>query len=233
MEMTTTRRRFLAGAGTAVLGMASFATTAGTSTTVLEILHAAAGTPALDLYVDGVPLQPGLAFTQFSPRYRITARSWQLRVFPQGADPNGAPLITVPIALDANGRYLVALAGRDQQLEGVAYLEPAAPAAGRATLRMINLDPGAPPIDVVDSATNGILIGNVPYKAAKSATIPQANLALQLRQTGTANVLVSIAPTNFPERKISTIIRFAPDSATRARAVNEAPPPQLVIKRSR
>lgn len=229
-QLHLARRTFIAAA---VLGAASLVTTAGTATTRFEVLHASPDAPPVDLYVGSIPLQSGLAYTQFSRRYVIAPGTYQIRVFQQGADPNGTPLLTIPVGLEPNQRYLIVIANRVQTLEGVVYQEPPAPSAAQATVRLINLDPGSPALDVFDVGANAVIIPDVAFKVAKQTTVPQANLTLQLRQAGTANVLVSIAPTNFPGGRISTLIRFAPSAAARARSVGEPQPQELVLKRSR
>jgi Domain of unknown function (DUF4397) len=236
-QLHLARRTFIAAA---MLGAASLATTAGTATTRFEVLHASPDAPPVDLYVGSIPLQSGLAYTQFSRRYVIAPATYQIRVFQQGADPNGTPLLTIPVGLEPNQRYLIVIANRVQTLEGVVYQEPpgggegpSVPPGAQATIRLINLDPGSPPLDVFDVGGNVVIIPDVAFKVAKQTTLPQANLTLQLRQSGTANILVSIAPTNFPGGRISTLIRFAPSAAARARAAGEPQPQELVLKRSR
>jgi hypothetical protein len=232
--MAKLTRRALLGAGFAGAALAiTRSATAGTQTARFEVLHASPDAPNVDLYVENVPIQSGLSYTQFSKRFVIATGSYQIRVFPTGADPNGAPALVIPIGLEPNQRFLLAITNRLPSLEGAAYLEPAAPPAGQALIRLINLDPGSPALDLVDVGTGAILIPEVGFKAGKNAMVPQATLTLQLRQSGTANVVMAIAPSNFPGGTVSTVIKFAPDATVRARSVGETQPNQLIIRRRR
>ncbi len=230
------RRQFIAGGlgASAALMLSNRAAHAGTAVARFEILHASPDTSPVDLYIGTFKLQESLSYTQFSKRFVVNTGTYSIRVFNAGGDPNGPPLREFPVGFEPNQRFLVCLVNVAASLEGAAYLEPSAPPAGQATLRLINLEPGSSPLDLVNAANNGVIIPDVAFKTAKTATIPEANLTLQLRQTGTANVVMSISPTNFPGGVVSTLIKFAPEAnVARARAVNEPPPRQLVLRRLR
>jgi hypothetical protein len=98
-------------------------------------------------------------------------------------------------------------------------------------IRFINLEPGSPPLDVVDAGSGAVLIPDVAFKTVKTATVPQATLTVQLRQTGAATVVVSVAPTNFPGGVVSTLIKFAPDANVSARSAGTPPASTLILKR--
>jgi hypothetical protein len=230
------RRGFLAGS--LGLGALALSTSAGTAVGRFEVLHASPDAPPVDLYIGNFQLQAGLSYTQFSRRFVINTGTYGVRVYQAGADRNGPPLRDIPIPIEPNSRTLLCLVNVFASLEGVAYAEPAAPPAGQATLRLINLEPGSPPLDLVDitNGANTILLTAVAFKEQKSVTLPQANLQLQLRQTGTPNVVMTIAATNFPGGIVSTLIKFAPEPATnqaRARSVTEPAPRQLVLRRTK
>ncbi len=229
-SFTRTRRALIAAAAIGVVGAARRAQ-AGTQVARFEVLHASPDLPAIDLYVGSIPIQQALNYTQFSKRFVIATGTHQVRVFQAGADPNGPPILTVPIGLEPDQRFLVCVVNRAATLEGVAYLEPALPPAGQALIRFINLEPGSPPLDVVNSADGAVLIPDVAFKASKTVTVPQQTLTLQLRQAGTSNVVVSIAPTNFPGGVVSTLIKFAPDANVNARSVGAPPASPLILKR--
>jgi hypothetical protein len=230
------RRGFLAAS--LGIGALALANNAGTAVGRFEVLHASPDAPPVDLYIGGFQLQSGLSYTQFSRRFVINTGTYGVRVFPAGADRNSPPLRDIPIPIEPNSRTLLCLVNVFASLEGVAYAEPAAPPAGQATIRFINLEPGSPPLDVVDvtNGANNVLLTAVAFKEQKSITIPQANLQLQLRQTGTPNVVMTIAATNFPGGVVSTLIKFAPEPATdqaRARSVTDPQPRPLVLRRTK
>jgi hypothetical protein len=231
-----TRRAFLAGGVGLSASIATALTSAGTAVARFELLHASPDLQPVDAYIGGFRLQAGLPYTQFSKRFVINTGTYSIRVYPAGGDPNAPPLREIPVGFEPNQRFLVGLVNVAASLEGVAYLEPPLPAAGQATIRLINLEPGSPPLDLVDATNNAVLIGDVAFKTAKSATVPQTNLTLQLRQTGTANVVLAIAPTNFPGGNVSTLIKFAPEPAVaQARAAGQPLPPsrQLILRRTK
>ena len=218
------------------LGLGARPALAGTDVCRFEVLHAAPDLALVDVYINATLLVSGLSYTQFSKRYVVKVGGYSIRVVAQGGSAAGPFLLDFPVSFDANQRYLIAVTGRAQQIEGVSFLEPAAPPAGQALLRFIHLDPGQGGIDVVNPDLGAALvIGNTAYKEAKTQGFAQGSYPLQLRQTGTANVLATLASTNFPEQKVSTLIRFfAPAAqAARARVVGEPEPRPLVIKRSK
>jgi hypothetical protein len=225
-----TRRALL---GASVLGLIGVArpARAGTQVARFEVLHASPDLPAIDLYAGSIRIQQGLNYTQFSKRFVIATGTHQIRVFLAGADPNSPPILNIPIGLEPEQRLLVGIVNRAATLEGVAYLEPALPPAGQAMIRFINLEPGVPALDVVDAGNGAVLIPDVGFKTVKTATVPQATLTLQLRQAGTSNVVVSVAPTNFPGGAVSTLIKFAPEANVSARSVGAPPASPLILKR--
>jgi Domain of unknown function (DUF4397) len=223
------RRAVVAGA----LGAAAGMTLAGTATGRFEVLHASPDAPPIDVYLGARLLQTGLTYQAFSKRYITPAGQQQLRVFAQGADPNGAPLIGANLNIEPGQRYIIAVCNRAATLEVVPYLEAATPAAGQTTLRFIHLEPGRPNLDVLNAAGGAVIIDDIGFKAAKTATIPAGAYTLQIRQRDNGAIIAATTPITLGSAQANTLFRFAPAGGTVTRAAGSPEPATLVLKPSR
>jgi hypothetical protein len=115
-------------------------------------------------------------------------------------------VIDVPgLTLDAGKDYTVAAANVVAAIEPVVLVDNnAAPAAGKAHIRVVHASPGAPNVDIFAEGT-GVVVPNLPFKQA-SEYLPLAagSYNLQVRVAGTTTAVVNLPGTNLEAGKVYT-----------------------------
>jgi hypothetical protein len=208
---------------------------AGTDVTCFRILHAAPETAAIDVYVSRTRVAAGLTYTQSSTtRYCLPTPQAFVRAFPAGADPNTAgPLVSDTVALEITKRFLIAITGYAQSLEVVALEDPGPPAAGYVALRLVNVAPNVPAVDL--TRTDGTrMITNVIFPSSQIGEFPAGSYDLQIRQTGTENVLANLGTLTFAAGQRQSIYVFAqPGPPAAAAAAGSVPTITTKVERDR
>ncbi|MBN1202448.1 MAG: DUF4397 domain-containing protein [Anaerolineae bacterium] len=129
----------------------------------LRFLHAVPGTPAVDVYLDGALVVPGMGFTDATPHMNVTGGEHQVAVRPARTGPDSPALVEGPIALPPGLAYTLVVQGGPDALEMAFYedvLDEIAP--GMARLTAFNTIADAPPLDVL-TAAGGPLFQGVSY----------------------------------------------------------------------
>ena len=67
----------------------------------LRILHASPDTPVVDVYVDGSPTYPFIAFGQVSDYAEVAAGNHTVQLFRAGTDGMGIPYVAMDVGLGA------------------------------------------------------------------------------------------------------------------------------------
>ncbi|MFQ3536369.1 MAG: DUF4397 domain-containing protein [Aggregatilineales bacterium] len=139
----------------------------------LRVLNADTALPSADLYLDERLVAEGIPFGGFSQPVELTARTYRLRVLPNGAPPDAQPLFeaTLPVAEDR--QLLLAIYNQivedRRQTRTKLFTEPLdLPPQGSAKLSILNLARQQTDIQALDPTTP--LSAPVPY-AALSAPI--------------------------------------------------------------
>jgi hypothetical protein len=122
--------------------------------------------PAVDILVNGVPAFEDIAFQDYTEYAVLPAGTYTVAVAP--ADST-TPLITEMYTLTGGADLTIAAAGTADMgdmydLELVAFVDDnSPPASGKARVRFIHLDPGAPAVNIVAEGTL-ILFEGVEYQ---------------------------------------------------------------------
>jgi hypothetical protein len=172
----------------------------------LRVLHASPDAPAVDIYVDGSKAVSNLAFGSITDYVSVPAGNHAIKVFPASANGTGTPVIDVPsLAVESGKDYTVAAAGKVASIEPVVFTDNnAAPAAGKAHIRVIHLSPDAPNVDIY-AAGAGVVVPNLPFKSA-SAYLPlnAASYDLEVRAAGSSTAVLSLPGTKLEAGKVYT-----------------------------
>ncbi|WP_080238504.1 DUF4397 domain-containing protein [Spirosoma rigui] len=199
----------------------------------VKILHAIPDGPAVDVFVNDAKVNgPSLAFyTGYPDReyLALTPGAATLKIAtPASATVAGQPVLTANATFEADKYYTVAATGTAAAPVAVIINDDLRiPDASKAYVRVINLLPGGPGVDLA-IGTGTPLVSNVAYKAASDFVgITPANssapLTLQVRSAGTTTLL-GTAVTNFTAfagRKYTILVRgIAGKTGTQAPAVN-------------
>lgn len=230
----------LAGAVLAA-GIGPRAANAGTQVVCFRVLHASPDAPNIDVYVNRTRVAANIAYTQFSSRtWCIAAPNFLVRVFPANADPNTTgPLTYATLNAQFERSYVIAVTGFLQPPQGqpglqiVALENPVVPPAGQFSLRVAHLAPGVPGVDLVAAIppSSPVWLVNITFPTAQTTTQPAGTYNLEIRQTGTPNVLLPLGALTFRSRERQTVyILAAGPAAAQALAQGAAPPaPRFVI----
>lgn len=190
----------------------------------IRVIHASPDAPAVDVYANGNKVLSNVPFFTASDYLTVPAGSYDLKVTPAGA--------TEPAVIDAKGvqlgagkAYTVAATGKLASIKPVIFEDNlAAPAAGKAHVRVYHLSPNAPAVDV--KVANGpTLISNLAFeKASNYLPVDAGTYNLQVTPTGSSTVVLDLAGTALEAGKIYDVFANGLVGETPALKVNIATP---------
>ncbi|MEO8458240.1 MAG: DUF4397 domain-containing protein [Chloroflexota bacterium] len=172
----------------------------------LRVLHASPDAPNVDVYLDGAKAIPNLAFGSITDYVTVPSGSHAVKVFPTSANGTGTPVIDVPsLILDGGKDYTVAAAGKVASIAPVVLTDNnAAPAAGKAHIRVVHLSPDAPNVDIY-AAGAGVVVPNLAFKAAADyLPLAAGNYDLEVRAAGASTAVLSLPGTKLEAGKVYT-----------------------------
>lgn len=121
---------------------------AQSGTAKVRVVHASPDAPAVDVFVDGTAALTNVTFFTASDYLDLPAGAHKVAVAPAGAG-EAAAVISADVTLTANSAYTVAAVGPLASIKAQIYNDNlAAPAAGKAHVRVIHASPDAPAVAV-------------------------------------------------------------------------------------
>jgi LPXTG-motif cell wall-anchored protein len=121
---------------------------AQSGTAKVRVVHASPDAPAVDIFVDGQSAMTNVAFFTASDYMDLPAGAHKVAVAPAGAG-EAAAVISADVTLEANKAYTIAAVGPLASIKAQIYNDNlAAPAAGKAHVRVIHASPDAPAVAV-------------------------------------------------------------------------------------
>ena len=180
----------------------------------LMFVHASPGADTMTAYVDGGATTTSALKYQEATAYAAVAsgrRSISLRVTTGGATVYSSSQIIRPA-----GNYTIVAYDLPVQLK-VLFLEDnfSAPAAGRAMLRFLHLDPSAPILDVKVATDVSNLFTGIKYQCASSfISLPAGTLPLEFRASPGGKVLKSLSAVQLSDGQSYTLMARPPESGT-------------------
>lgn len=174
----------------------------------VEIVHAAAGAPALDVSFDDNRL--GVTTFNFTDRIdylRATPGNRIFKVFNAGT-AGSTSLFTKDLKFEAGKHYSVFIVDTAAKMD-VVSLRDSSRAAGRDSvrLRFANMSPDAPALDLYVKGDPIPVATNIAYKTAGNFfSYPVGvNVVFEVRGTGQSTPLATSDPVNLVNSKIYTI----------------------------
>lgn len=168
----------------------------------VRVIHASPDAPAVDVWVNGNKTLTNVPFFTASDYLDLPAGSYDLAVTPTGK--------TEPKVIDAKGvkleagkAYTVAATGKLADLKATILADNlAAPAAGKAHVRVIHFSPDAPAVDV--KVANGpTLIPNLAFpKDSGYLPVDAGSYDLQVTPAGQSAVVLDLKGTKLEAGKI-------------------------------
>ena len=205
------KRLLVASAVALVLGSMGLAT-AGTASAGedarVRVVHASPDAPNVDVYVDDAAALTDVPYKAESGYVPLPAGAHNFKVFAAGADPaTDEPVIDADATLDAGTDYTIVALGTVAEITAGVFVDNnAAPAAGKAHVRVIHASPDAPAVDVA-VAGGPVLFSNLAFGEAQGpAPVDAGTYDLEVRAAGTETVALPIDGVTFEEGKIYTVL---------------------------
>lgn len=208
----------------------------------VRFLHAVAGAPNVDVYVDGALAAADLAYGEVTPHLTVAAGDHTVTLRQAGSGAESAALLEVPVPLAPDLAFTIVAQGAANALEAALYediLDPLEP--GMARLTAINAIPDAPPLDVITTAGGPLLQGvnyatqfgtiNIPTGlqdlvvvpaggAVESAIAPVGQVALRTGTLYTIVMLGTLEGTTEPSTMVLATPTNAAEGATLVRVAH-------------
>lgn len=145
----------------------------------LQVLHASADAPLVNVLVDGSSALEGVDYKSGSGQLALEAGSYSIEV--EGILPGGNAAVIGPVALDfaADTVYTVVAVGNVADIEPVVFSQPRQnPSAGSARLAVLHGAPDAPAVDVYVTTPEAVLADSTPVGSFEfKGTIGPAEVA--------------------------------------------------------
>ncbi|MDI7277346.1 MAG: DUF4397 domain-containing protein, partial [Anaerolineae bacterium] len=182
-----------------VLVLASAAVGTGTALAqegeqaALRAVHAVPGAPAVDVFVDGNRVFSNVDYKEATDYAALSAGTHSVRVLPAGAGAQQQALIDTTVNLGAESYNTLAAVGQTGNVQPLVLVnESTLPVINQARVRAVHASPDAPAVDV---AVRGgeVLFGGVSFPSASGyQTVAAGTLNLEVRRTGTDNVVLQV-----------------------------------------
>jgi hypothetical protein len=198
----------------AVIGAIGVVTMSGVTPAAAEdmarirIVHASPDAPAVDVYADGTKVLTNVPYKGSSDYLSVPVGPHNFKVYATGANP--APdtaVIDADATLAAGKDYTIVAVGKVADIQPAVFEDNnAAPAAGKAHVRVIHASPDAPAVDV---AVKGgpVLFSDLAFpEAAGPAPVDAGTYDLEVRAAGTTTVALPIDGVTLQEGKIYSVL---------------------------
>ena len=179
----------------ATLGMSALATgpvAAQAGDAKVRVAHFSSDAPPIDVYVDGKPKLRNVPFQAMSDYLTVPGGSHTFDIRAAGAAATAAPAVTVTQDFAAAKNYTVAAIGPIASISGKVYTDDlAAPAAGKARIRVIHATPSAPSVDVAVKG-GAVLFPALAFGTASPYTeVAAGSYEIEVREAGKTAALLT------------------------------------------
>ena len=158
----------------------------------VRIVHASPDAPNVDIWVDGSVAVADLPFNEATDYIALPAGDYDVAVTPTGGAAADA-VIEATLTLEAGMDYTVAAVGQVADIAPLVLEDTnAAPASGKAHIRVVHASPDAPNVAVA-VAGGPVLIENLAFPTASSyLPVDAGTYDLDVRPAGTETVAIDI-----------------------------------------
>lgn len=212
-----------------VLGMALLAlafalpAAAQSNNARVRVIHASPDAPAVDVFVDGQAALTNVGFPAISNYLDVPAGDHEIRVAPAGAGADAA-VITANVTLQGGMAYTVAAVGLLADIRAQVYNDNlAAPAAGKAHVRVIHASPDAPAVRV-RVADGPTLIESLAFpNASDYLPVDAGTYNLQVTPAGADDVVLDLSGTQLQAGTIYDVVAVGQLANIRAEVATFTP----------
>jgi hypothetical protein len=203
------RLLILFGTAAAVAALAMGATGASAQENArVRVIHASPDAPNVDVYADDARVLSDVPYKGASDYLSVPAGPHNFKVFAAGADPaSDTPVIDADATLAAGADYTIVAAGRLADIQPVVLEDNnAAPAAGKAHVRVVHASPDAPAVDVA-VAGGPVLFSSLAFPDADGPSpVDAGTYDLEVRPAGSTTVALPIDGVELQAGKIYTVL---------------------------
>lgn len=173
----------------------------------VRVVHASPDAPAVDVYADGAKVLTNVPYMGSSDYLSVPAGPHNFKVFAAGANPaSDTPVINADATLEVGKDYTVAAIGLVADIKPLVLVDNnAAPAAGKAHVRVVHASPDAPAVDIAVKS-GAVLVPNLVFgKDAGPLPVDAGTYDLEIRAAGTTTVALPVNGVALTAGKIYTI----------------------------
>jgi hypothetical protein len=198
----------LAMAASGALSMTGSAGAQSPSDSRVRVIHASPDAPDVDIYVNDEETLTNVPYKAVSDYLTVPAGSYNFKVFAAGANPaSDEPVIDADASLAAGKDYSVAAVGLLADIAPAVFEDNnAAPAAGKAHVRVIHASPDAPAVDIA-VADGPVVFSNLAFPDADGPTpVDAGTYDLEVLAAGTDTVALALDGVALQGGRIYTVI---------------------------
>jgi LPXTG-motif cell wall-anchored protein len=168
----------------------------------VRVVHASPDAPAVDVWLDGNKALSNVPFFTASNYLDIPAGSHDIKVTPTG-DANTAVIDAKGVVVEAGKAYTIAAVGTIANIQPAVLADNlAAPAPGKAHVRVIHTSPDAPAVDVKVKG-GSTLVSNLAFpKDSGYLPVDAGTYDLVVTPAGSDTVVLDLAGTKLEAGKI-------------------------------
>jgi Domain of unknown function (DUF4397) len=188
-------------------GMASGAQTGDQA--LVRVAHFAPGLLKGDvyvIYVNGRLQLKGVPFKTVSDYLKVKPGKFKVEVRKAGDPADAAPVIAATVRLEAGKAYTVAVFGQLTSVKAALLTDDLTrPGASRSKVRLIQAIPGESAVDLVTGGDVLVSAARFP-SASKYREIPAGSVDLQVRKSGSGEVLAKKSNVKLASGSISSLV---------------------------
>jgi LPXTG-motif cell wall-anchored protein len=171
----------------------------------VRVVHASPDAPAVDVWVDGSKVLTNVPFFTASDYLDVPAGPHDIKVTPTG-DANTAVIDAKGVAVEAGKAYTIAAVGKLAEIKPAVLADNlAAPAAGKAHVRVVHASPDAPAVDIKVKG-GATLIPNLAFPNDSGySPVDAGTYDLIVTPAGSETVALDLAGTTLEAGKIYDI----------------------------
>ncbi len=191
------------------------------SDSYVRILHASPDAPSVDIYANENIIAKNLAYKQLTDYVAVKPGEYTIQVFPAGQKTN--PVINTKIEIPPENSITVAAVGMLSDISLLPIFEMYMPMVDkrRSYVRFAHLSPNAPVVDIT-LPDGTLLFSDVSFKEYTDYFyVAPGNYTLQVKPTGTDNVVLTVPNVKLSPGVIYTIYAVG--------LVGEDPPLDTII----
>lgn len=174
---------------------------------LVRVIHASPAAPAVDVFVDGKAALTNVAFAAISNYLPVPAGSHRFQVAPAWKGAN-AVVIDVTTNIMAGQAYTIAAINQLANIKGQIFNDNlAAPAAGKAHVRVLHLSPDAPAVDLKTQDNAVTLFSNLAYgNASNYKPVDAGTYNLKVTAAGGSDAVIALNGTTLSAGTIYDVV---------------------------